>query len=269
MPQQSKPLAAYIETLYRVYSNFWEEVVKLTGGLAKPISRDDLLIKVTSDESHAEHLKVETKTAFWIEGLPGRRKIGASKQSYDVVIGFEQLLSVISENSVDSQFEAEKSVVRLMYLDCERELNRRQQENGQEIVRHVYVGVHFDLLDQKRQTLDEYDHPVYHANFDMRCFDLSKLDRNSYRIPEGLQRIDALRIPTAPMDISAVVFSVLRDHLPDKVDDGWSRKMRSRVDALPRYPKGALANYTGNAVFPNCLCWYKTDGTRDNYHSAR
>ena len=117
-------------------------------------------------------------------------------------------------------------------------------------------GFHFDLVNQEKQSLDWYDHPIYHANFDMKCIDLHFLKREGYTLPEWSNRIDYPRIPTAPIDLAGAIFLLLRDHLPELVEKGWPAKIGNNANKLPHYPNGVLRRNTRNGQVLDYLSWY-------------
>lgn len=227
------------------YVNFWNSIYRLTNGYSKSASSSDVDVWSVSNEK----LKVESKSPFWMTGLPNRRR--GSAGDVDVAITFEQEVSVMQPPRSNKYFEAVRSYVRILYLENYEMVTRKIRDDSN-YKSSVLSGFHFDLVDQENGSAG-YDHPIYHANFDTKCIDLNSLGREGYKLPSELSRIDYPRIPTAPIDLAGATFLILRDHLPDLVERGWPNGIQRNVSKLPRYPEGVLRNL-------GYRDWYNTDG---------
>ena len=247
---------AMIQKLNKTYRDFWLLITTLTDGKAKNLSRQDLNVSDAPGSLGKSILRVQSTRPFEINGLTARRR-NSSQTDYDVAIEFLQDVNFDEERSC---FNVIKSNVRLLYMENYRKVKiqfQKDQTSGK-----VYSGVHFDFASQGTHTVDEYDHPVFHANFDLNCIEPSRLNRLNYEKP-AVSRIDVPRIPTAPMDLAGVVFSVLRDHLPEKVVKGWPPKISTITENFPRYPRVTLDSCLKTDVKLSNTDWYHLNGQRN------
>lgn len=246
-----------IPTLQDGYANFWNSIRIHANGYVQPVSKNDFKVQIRNGR-----LRIETRTPIWLIGLPVRRK-EVTGEIFDVAITFEQDVDVKGLGTPSQYFEAVASYVRILYLDNDKIVSKRKVEDST-YRGHVRSGFHFDLVNQENKNRDWYDHPIYHANFDLKCIDLNTLGRNDYELPQVSGRIDFPRIPTAPMDLAGVIFLLLRDHRPDLVETGWPDNIRKLAKRLPRYPHGVLNQYIKQGQILDCLSWYNTDGGRSS-----
>lgn len=242
--------------LGKVYRDFWLWVVKLTDRKAEDMGRQDIQVKDVTHTDGYITFRIWSSRPLLINGLSARRR-DTERADYDVAIDFEQHVSIKADGDGMSYFEAVRSTIRLLYLENYNSVKTKGTSGK------IYSGVHFDLNDQNQNTSDEYDHAIFHANFDLKCIDpRERLGRVNYEEP-AIGRIDSPRIPTAPMDISAVVFSLLRDHMPETVVKGWPENMLEVLNDLPHLPKGTLNDCLKPEAHSNCYCWYRLDGRRN------
>jgi hypothetical protein len=249
----------YLNPIRRAYEDFWRTLTGLTGGKAEPIIRENLDVRVQRDSAGEECVYVVSRPAFRLRGLSARRR-DVHRSDYDVYIAVEQSVRA-REAPVDGRtFDAVRSCVRVSYMDCEESPNEPHGATGSDPGR-VHIGIHFDLSDEESGPLDFYDHPIFHAQYDLRCIDPASVGRTCVPSQDSA-RCDSPRIPTAPMDFSGVVFAILRDHLPDTVASGWPQDMREALIALPHLPTGRFAPFVNGTSGLSASWWYRTDGKR-------
>jgi hypothetical protein len=155
-------------------------------------------------------------------------------EDLDVYIKFTQVVQAESNNG-DRGLIAIKSNIKLLYFDTNNER----------------CGLHFDLSGE-----DQHDHPVYHAQIDTSCIPPDAVSRRY----DGTQRSILSRyprIPTAPMDLAAVVYLILRDHLPSRVRNGWPGELRGAAYALPHLPSDHFQEHLKPQHKVECLWWYR------------
>ena len=251
---------SFIPSLTSVYVNFWNSIRVSLNGYAEQASNNDIEVHSVNGK-----LKVKSKTPFWMTGLPNRRD-RRNPGIIDVAITFEQEVIVKNDHKGDRYLEAVVSYVRMLYLENYDEVKRKIGKNGN-YKSQVLSGFHFDLVDQENKNMDWYDHPIYHANFDLKCIDLGSLRKEGYVLPVNQRRIDYPRIPTAPINLAGAIFLLLRDHLPDSVEKGWPEMIQKSVSKLPLYPSGILSKYLRDDRYLDCLSWYNTDGRRNSIQS--
>jgi hypothetical protein len=64
------------------------------------------------------------------------------------------------------------------------------------------------------------------------------------------------RIPTPPMDLAAVVYVLLHDHLPEAVEQGWPGPLKEALKALPQFSMQPLSHLLKPSAHLDCNCWY-------------
>jgi hypothetical protein len=246
-----------MDKLNKTYQDFWLWIVNLTDRKAVNLSKGDLKVEDASKSNDKIVLRVRSTRPFLINGLTGRRR-DSTRTDYDVAIEFVQYVYFDEQQGC---FKAIKSTVRLLYMENYKIVKIHQERFGKP--GKIYSGIHFDLVSQDSNNTDGYDHPIFHASFDLTCIDPQRAGRGNYEKP-SLGRFDFPRIPTAPMDLGAVIFSILRDHLPEKVIRGWPQKMSDVIAELPRYPRGTLDMCLKEDIDLSNRDWYKLDGQRNS-----
>lgn len=247
-----KPLGSdYLIPVLRRYTQFWQKLISFTDGRAQEFPDKEMVVSLNRDSGGCICVETPQQTAaLLIRGLP--KKPDSIREDLDVFIQFRQLVQAESNDGDDCEFIAINSNIRLMYLETQP-IGIRQQRirNGNQPNKDkVYCGLHFDLSGE-----DQYDHPLYHAQFDTSCIVPRAVDNRYDGTQHGIHS-SYPRIPTAPMDLGAIVYLILRDHLPKRVRNGWPKKLRKAAYALPHLPSNHFQVHLRPQRKIDSLWWY-------------
>ena len=249
------------ERLRKAYVDFTSKVSILTGKRASSLGKTDIEIALV-DGGGSPEFTISSLKPIIIKGLSERR-LEKTRIDLDVAIKFTQQVGIKRGGEDEYSYEIIRSTIRVLYLENYETVNniRRKDSN---YLGEVYKGFHFDMNGQNQNTVDDYDHPMFHAHYDIRCISPEDLSRPFYKHIDKKEWIDSPRIPTAPLDLTGVIFYILRDHLPDSVIKGWPNDMSKIIKDLPRIPVGCLNNLIQQGVPFDSTHWYKVDGARPN-----
>lgn len=231
----------------------------LTGKRASWLGKTDIDVKLVDGDGGNPEFKISSLKPIIIKGLSERR-LEKTRIDLDVVIKFIQQVGIKGRGS-EYPYEINHSTIWVMYLENYEKVNSIRRKDSS-YLGDVYKGFHFDMNGQNQNTVDDYDHPMFHAHYDISCINPKDISRPFYKKVDRKEWIDSPRIPTAPLDLTGVIFYILRDHLPDAVVKGWPDDMSKVIKDLPRIPVGCLNNLIQQGVAFNSIHWYKVDGTR-------
>jgi hypothetical protein len=153
--------------------------------------------------------------------------------SCDICVQFDQTVRRAPPGGGATDFELIHSVVCIAYVRraaAKGNDGRSRQGRRSPIIAGLHFDLSFDLT-----TVFQKAHPMYHAQLDFGCISDQAIGRPCHT---GHRQIHTKfpRIPTAPLDLPAVMFLVLNDHFPEIVVDGWPAGLRSAVEKLPQLP---------------------------------
>lgn len=112
---------------------------------------------------------------------------------------------------------------------------------------------HFDYRNDPRE-----DHPIFHVHYDPMSINLVELQQ-LYHIKNTTQiRDDSIsqnfpRLPSAPMDLSAIVYMIITEH---QEVEPWPKELHRPVRRLPKFDENSFAPkpQNGRLMWPEW--WY-------------
>ena len=206
----------HIRELEQRFSEFWNKLSNVSG---TPARREDVVVQEL--EQDEDTLSVSPKNPLLLKGL------SCGDEIVDVWIYF---VNSIYGVEVDSglKYEIEKSTIRVQYL--------REEERDDEKVMRPIQGVRFEF-----EYLPEDYHPVFHAHFEPDCLKPSDVQHRYSKevISYGEQVIDPPRVPSAPLDLTGVIYMILQDHKPSllNTNKGWPARTQDAIKELPHFPE--------------------------------
>ncbi len=197
-------------------------------------------------------------TELPLDGHDGPRKL-------DICIQFKYTIRG-SEESGETFYELKDASTWVTYLE-----RTGGRTNGR-VNAKIQQGMHFDCHIRPRKN-----HPVFHTQFDPTSVKLHALT-SEYCIdgvdPDEQDELEAKfrdypRIPSAPMDITGIVYLVLNDHLPTAMElpYGWPPQLRKKVGELPSFPEGCM-NRLGEGVKKMVPDWWYVHPSSDGPNTA-
>lgn len=201
-----------------LYENFLRSATTLFGNQGVALNAQNPAEKLFVQLAGTEKIMVQTKReiGFWISGLP--RHKGNKSDVIEVCLNLVQQVA----RGDRKELVLASSNVHVSYFEQRRPGKYKILESW-----------HYDF------SPDAAEHPVFHAQLTADHYPPTSAFckyKSAHRVP-GLK--DLPRVPTAPLDLAAVLEIIAADHLDYHaiVDaDAW----RQTADALPRLPMAHL-----------------------------
>ena len=211
--------------IFHAYRNLWSSFQQATRRIAARFNPQELMIDYKYDvrtgllgTSNVPILQI-IRWPLHLRG-PGH----ASKKQLDIYIELNH--SIKGEQTENGNVEhilteSKVKVTYLLHVDVPKYQNNM-------IDCDVIEVVHYDLA-QKAS-----DHPIFHAQFANDPINESLINR---RYTNTLSRLEQLRIATPPMDLRAVLFGLVADHVPYALKDlSQNHLWKSVEQKLPSMP---------------------------------
>lgn len=243
-----------MKRLRDAYQNFWIKVVKVAQGKAEQLPPNGLQFAMTGNGTIRVSTRID-KPALWFRGLTARMTQGG-RTDFDVYLQLDQTIRGLRDSSTGAlRLEAVRCTVRMQYLEYRSPEEIQKERAGDLEPARAYHGIHFDYV-----CPGEAHHPYFHAQLDHGCIPAEQIQRRYTPTPALVGRCDAPRIPTPPMDLPAVVYTLLHDHLSNVVAKGWPEELRKAMQGLPLLDTNPFSTFVKPNMRMESTWWYEHAG---------
>ena len=228
------------------YKNLWAAFYKTSSGIAEKLDPFEFVPQYDYDKENGT-LTTKKPGILKIIGWPYDEK---KRKKFDIIIEIKQSIKV--RNKAHSDIFTFSSV-KVTYLEHVRDILKNHNVLKE---CNIFGVIRYDFV------IDQIGHPIFHAHVGDSPIgeDISK--RNYLN---KICQIKNLRIPTAPMDLKAVLIGIVADHCPSKLKDLTTNDTwKNAENNLPSIPIDFLKNKIANKGSIDSLQWYIDVDSKSN-----
>lgn len=232
-------------SIIHAYRNLWSSFQKATRGIPARFIPQELRIEYEYNSRNGL-LRTRNVPTLQIMNWPLhlRRPGHVSKKQLDIYIEFNHSIKGEQTENGNVEHILTESRVKVTYL---QHVDVPIYQNNM-IDCDIVEVVHYDLAQK------DYGHPIFHAQFANDPVDGTQINR---RYTNTFSRLEQLRIATPPMDLRAVLFGLVADHIPYQLADLYQHHLWKSVEqTLPSMPCKCIREKI-NGRMKN-IHWYPT-----------
>ena len=209
--------------IIHAYRNLWDVFQKIYNGVPRQFKPRTLNMKYHYNGGNGL-LSTNNVEPLILMGWPKQSNNGYSLERIDICIEVNHKIcgNIVEGEEVELILAASR--VKVTYL---QHVFYSLYENDFHDC-HVIEVVHYDLAENTA------GHPIFHAQFSNDPINGNSIKR---KYVNQISRMKQLRIATPPMDLQAILFGLVADHVPNKLGDlSQSQLWENAEQNLPSMP---------------------------------
>lgn len=240
--QMVKPANKDKNEIFHAYRTLWTSFITATKDLPYQVEPKSFMPVVEIDRK-VDKIEIATKEGQPLRLLNWPRRV-SSDERLDIFIEIKQRVSVYQTKRNQKRYVVEASWVRTTYAE-HKDISRYSKDL---IECYPIEVIRYDM------ELNKPGHPLFHAQV---AHDPIQTVNNNRLFKSLPPRLKELHIPTPPMDLRAVLYGLVADHVNFKLKDLRNNRFWQGTEiALPIMPCDSIREKISAAKRMMNTCWY-------------